>query len=114
MSISSFAVKRPIATTMFLLAGVLMGAVSLARLEVTLLPEVKSQHLVVWIPYPDAGVNEVEESVARPAEEAIVSARGVRDVRSTIVPGGVSLTVLLHPDGDPEIVALAVRERLDC
>jgi HAE1 family hydrophobic/amphiphilic exporter-1 len=98
---------------MFLLAALLLGAVSLGRLEVTLLPEVKPQHILVWIAYPDAGVLEIEETVARPVEEAVVTARGVRDVRVNIVPGGLSATVLLQPGSDPEVVALGVRERLD-
>ncbi len=113
MSLPAFAVRRPIAACMVLLAAILLGVVSWTRLPVALLPEIAGSHLAVWIAYPGAGVLEVEESVARPAEEAVVSARGVRDVRSTVVPGGVSLTVLLQEGSDPEVVALGVRERLD-
>lgn len=113
MHLSALSVKRPIATTMLILAAVLLGATSLARLEMTLLPDVRPQHLTVWVPYPDAGVAEIEEGVARPIEEQVVTVRGVSSVRSEIVPGGARVTVRLHPGTDPELAILGLRERLD-
>jgi len=113
MHLSALAVKRPIATTMLILAAVLLGSTSLARLEMTLLPDVRPQHLTVWVPYPDAGVAEIEEGVARPIEEQVVTVRGVSSVRSEIVPGGARVTVRLHPGTDPELAILGLRERLD-
>ena len=113
MQLPALAVKRPIATTMLLLSAVLLGLVSLSRLPLALLPELPTSERTIWIPYPDAGVMEVEEAVARPAEQAVVTVRGVRGVRSQVVTGGVSVTALLQPGTDPELAALNVRERLD-
>ncbi len=113
MHLSQLAVRRPIATTMLLLAAVLLGAVSLPRLEMTLLPEVRPAALTVWIPYADAGVDEIEESVARPIEEVLVTVRGVRGTHTEIVPGGASITCRLYPGADADLVTLGMRERLD-
>jgi hydrophobic/amphiphilic exporter-1 (mainly G- bacteria), HAE1 family len=111
--LSAHAVRRPVATTMLLLAAVLLGAVSLPRLEVALLPEARSGALVVWIGYPDGSLAEVEEAVARPAEEALLGVPGVRSVRTRVVSGGASFRVQLLPGTDPDVVALGLRERLD-
>ncbi|MCA9726720.1 MAG: efflux RND transporter permease subunit, partial [Candidatus Eisenbacteria bacterium] len=113
MHISTLAVRRPVGTIMLTLAAMLLGAVSLSRLDVELLPELRTESVTVWIAYPDAAVSEVEEAVARPAEEAIAPVRGVRGMRSEVVPGGVSIRVQLHPGLDPELTALTIRERLD-
>lgn len=113
MHLSAHAVRRPVATTMLLLAAVLLGAVSLPRLEVTLLPEARSGALVVWIGYPDGSLSEVEEAVARPAEEALLGVPGVRSVRTRVVSGGASFRVGLLAGVDPDVVALGLRERLD-
>jgi len=113
LHVSSFAVRRPVATSMFLLAAVLLGAVAFPRLEVGLLPELRTGRIVVWVPWSDAGVPEIEEGVARPVEEALLGAPGVRRVGSRIVAGGASFTVELQPDADPELAALGIRERLD-
>ncbi|MBK8233398.1 MAG: efflux RND transporter permease subunit [Candidatus Eisenbacteria bacterium] len=113
MTFAALAVKRPIATSVLFFAAMLLGLVALTRLEVTLLPEIAATELNVWVPYADAGVEQVEESVARPIEQAIVAVRGVRGVSTRVLPGGASVQVRLHPDADPELVALSVRERLD-
>lgn len=113
MHISGLAVRRPIATSMLLLAAVLLGLISLTRLEVTLLPDVTPTELAVWVPYEDAAAPEIEESVVRPIEEALAGARGVRRIESRVVPGGATIITELHPGSNPELVALAIRERLD-
>lgn len=113
MHVADFAVRRPIATSMLLLAGVLLGLVSLARLEVTLLPEMREDEILVWVPVPGAGVLELEDGVARPVEEAMVTVRGVRGLRTEIVPGGVSVRVRLQREADPDLVSLGLREKLD-
>ncbi|MEZ4648540.1 MAG: efflux RND transporter permease subunit [Candidatus Eisenbacteria bacterium] len=113
MTLSDLAVRRPVATTMLVLLGVLLGSVSLARLEVTLFPDLSAREVRVWIGYPDAGVDEIEEDIARPVESVLVGITGSERVSSEIVPGGVEITVRLRPGTDAEIAALAVRERLD-
>ena len=113
MRLAALAVKRPIATSVLFLAAMLLGAISLSRLEITLLPEIAATELNVWVPYPDAGVEQVEEAVARPVEEAIVAVRGVHGISTRVLPGGASIQVRLNPGVDPDLVALGVRERLD-
>ena len=113
MTLSDLAVRRPVATTMLVLLGILLGSVSLARLEVTLFPDLSARQVRVWIGYPDAGVDEIEEDIARPVESVLVGITGADRVSSEIVPGGVEITVRLRPGTDAEIAALAVRERLD-
>lgn len=113
MHVSALAVRRPIATTMLVLAATLLGAVALPRLEVALLPDVRPTSLRVWVGWPEAGVPETEETVARPCEDVLLTAAGVRAVRTRVVAGGASFEVELHPGTDPDAAALAVRERLD-
>jgi HAE1 family hydrophobic/amphiphilic exporter-1 len=111
--LSALAVRRPIATTMLVLASTLLGAVALPRMEVALLPDVRASSLTVWVGWPGAGVPEIEETVARPCEDVLLTAAGVRAVSSRVIEGGASFEVELHPGTHPDAAALAVRERLD-
>jgi len=54
VSLAAFAVRRPVATSMGLLAAVLLGAIAAGRLELTLLPEIPEEEISVWIGYPEA------------------------------------------------------------
>ncbi len=98
---------------MLVLAGVLLGSVSLSRLEVTLFPDLSPSEIHAWVGYPDAGIHEVEEGVARPIEEVLVGVPGVRGLRTEVLAGGAEFHLRLQPGEDAELVALAVRERLD-
>ncbi|MEZ5066591.1 MAG: efflux RND transporter permease subunit [bacterium] len=113
MRLPALSVRRPVATSMLFLAATLLGVVSLARLEVSLLPDLRSEAVRIWIGWPTAGVPEIEEAVARPAEDAVLSAPGVRRVRSRVVSGGVALTAELHRGVDPALTLVGLRERLD-
>lgn len=113
MSVSALAVRRPVATTALVLLLILLGVVSLTRLEVTLFPDLAEREVDVWIGWPEAGVEEIEEEIARPVEAMLVGVSGAERVFSEIVPGGAFVTLRLRAGTDAEIAALAVRERLD-
>ena len=113
MSLPAAAVRRPIATTMLLITAVVLGLTALPRLEMTLLPDLRSTGLTVWVPVPDAGVDEIESSVVRPVESQLVTVRGVRSLETEIVPGGARIECRLYPAADPDLVTLGLRERLD-
>src|SRR6185503_11112813 len=69
MSLSSYAIKRPITTIATTLALVLVGAVSLSRLPVSLLPDVTLPILTVRTSYPGSAATEASRLVAEPIEE---------------------------------------------
>ena len=71
MKLSQFAVDRPIFTTMIALIVILLGAVSLIRLPIDLMPDVTYPTLSIRTNYADAGPEETEELITRPLEEAV-------------------------------------------
>ncbi|HUP21260.1 MAG TPA: efflux RND transporter permease subunit, partial [Gemmatimonadota bacterium] len=94
-------------------AAVLLGAVSLSRMPVALLPDVAFPRLVVWTTAAEVGPVEVERFVTEPIEETLSSVPGVRRVES-VSRVGQSVVTLEFPWGtDMEFAQLHVRERLD-
>src|SRR5918996_461725 len=77
MSIPRLAIERPV--TMFMLSGViiLIGAVSLARLPVDLMPDVSYPSITVRVGYSGVGPLEMEELVTRPIEQAMAAVAGL-------------------------------------
>ena len=61
-------VHRPVAVSMFYAAVALLGAVSLLRLPVDLLPDLSYPRLTVWTVYPGTARTVVETSVTVPGE----------------------------------------------
>lgn len=113
MSLSAFAVRRPVATVAAVLAVVLMGSVSLSRLPVSLLPDVSLPVLTIRTVYTGAAAPEVSRFVAEPIEEAIAATPGLVELRSVSRNGEVTTTARFGWGTDMRGTVLTVRERLD-
>jgi HAE1 family hydrophobic/amphiphilic exporter-1 len=113
VSLSAFAVRRPVATVAAVLAVVLMGSVSLSRLPVSLLPDVSLPVLTIRTVYTGAAAPEVSRFVAEPIEEAIAATPGLVELRSVSRNGEVTTTARFGWGTDMRGTVLTVRERLD-
>src|SRR5688572_31517462 len=113
MSIPRLAIERPV--TMFMLSGViiLIGAVSLARLPVDLMPDVSFPSITVRVGYAGVGPLEMEELVTRPLEQAMSAVSGLERLESTSSEGSSRVTLNFAWGTDLNEAADDVRNRLD-
>jgi hydrophobic/amphiphilic exporter-1 (mainly G- bacteria), HAE1 family len=113
MSIPRLAIERPV--TMFMLSGVviLIGAVSLIRLPVDLMPDVTYPSITVRVQYTGVGPLEMEELVTRPIEQAMAAVAGLERLESTSSEGSSRVTLNLVWGTDLNEAADDVRSRID-
>jgi HAE1 family hydrophobic/amphiphilic exporter-1 len=95
------------------MALLLLGAVSLGRLPVSLLPDLTLPVLTVRTLYPGAAATEASRLVAEPIEQAVASTPGLADLRSVSRNGEVTTTLQFTWGTDMDQTVLLVRERLD-
>ena len=113
MSITAFAVRRPVTTVAATLAIVLLGGVSLSRLPVTLLPDVTLPVLTIRTSYPGASAEEVSRFAAEPIEQYIAATPGIVELRSVSRNGEAVTTARFAWGTNMQTTVLTVRERLD-
>src|SRR5215203_843276 len=113
MSIPRLAIERPV--TMFMLSGViiLIGAVSLVRLPVDLMPDVSYPSITVRVGYNGVGPLEMEELITRPVEQAMAAVAGLERLESTSSEGNSRVTLNLAWGTDLNEAADDVRSRID-
>lgn len=58
------------------------GAVSLVRLDYSLLPDIEYPELAVVTHYPNATPSEIRDLVSIPIEQAVLTLKGVKDMSS--------------------------------
>jgi HAE1 family hydrophobic/amphiphilic exporter-1 len=113
MSITRYAVRRPVSTVAVMLAVLLLGAVSLHRLPVTLLPDVDLPVLTIRTRWPAAAAPEVSRFIAEPVEESVAATPGLLEVRTVSRNGEATTTLRFAWGTEMEKTVLDVRERLD-
>src|SRR5918996_196219 len=91
MSIPRFAIHRPIMMTMISAIVILLGAISLTRLPVDLLPDIQQPTITVRVNSPGVGPLEIEELLTRPLEQALSATAGLEQINSTSQEGNSNL-----------------------
>jgi HAE1 family hydrophobic/amphiphilic exporter-1 len=113
MSIPRFAIQRPV--TMFMISAVitLLGAISLTRLPVDLMPEFEQPTLTVRTAYTGVGPLEMEELITRPMEQAVSAVPGLTRVSSNSSEGNSQVQLNFEWGSDLAEAANEVRTRVD-
>jgi HAE1 family hydrophobic/amphiphilic exporter-1 len=107
------ATERRVTITMFTVAVVLFGMVSLSRLKVNLLPDISYPTVTIRTELTGAAPVEVENLLTKPIEEAVGVIRNVRLVRSVSRSGQSDVTLEFLWGTDMDIAGVDVRERVD-
>jgi HAE1 family hydrophobic/amphiphilic exporter-1 len=108
-----FALRRPVTTLMTFVAVSLVGLMSASLLPLELFPDIRFPGILVNVPYEGSTPEEVEELIARPAEEAVATLSGVREIRTTSSENGLEMVVQFDWDRDPAAVAFEVRTKIE-
>lgn len=107
------AISRPVTVSMFVVAVILFGLVSLDRLALNLLPDISYPSLTIDTAYTDAAPEEIESLITQPVEEAVGVVSGLTRISSVSRPGQSEVVLEFNWDTDMDLAVLDVREKLD-
>ena len=93
MFISDFAIKRPIITVVTMIALVVFGFASCARLDTDEFPELDAPIVFVAIAYPGASPDVVEREVVTRLEDKISGISGIDKINSSSTDGFAQIIV---------------------
>ncbi len=113
MSIPRLAIHRPVTMFMISFVVILLGAISLTRLPVDLMPESEFPSITVRVNYAGVGPLEMEELVTRPLEQAVSAIAGLEQVNSTSSEGNSMVRMQFAWGTDLNEAADEVRTRVD-
>ena|SRR5579864_858874 len=93
MSITDIFVRRPVMTTLAMVAIVLFGVMGYRTLPVSDLPNVDFPTIQVQASLPGAGPETMASSVAAPLERQFTTIAGVDSMSSTSYQGSTNITI---------------------
>ncbi len=113
MILPRFSVRRPVLTTMVTLIVVVIGATSLSRLRIDLLPDIELPTLTVRTQYEGASPEVMERLVTQIVEEIVATVPGIEQMTSVSSEGRSDVRVTFTWGTDLDVVAQDVQARLD-
>jgi len=113
MNLPAFSVKRPIFTTMVTLILVILGAVSLSRLQIDMLPNIELPTLSIRTDYEGASPEVMERLVTQIIEEIVATVPGVEEITSTSSEGRSRVRVSFVWGTEIDTAAIDVQGKLE-
>ena len=112
MKISNFHIKRPVFTIVTMFLVLILGAVSLTRIPLKLIPDINPPFGVVVSTYPGAGPEEVLEKVTLPLESSLSTLPGLKNIYSTSQEGSNFILLEFNWETDIDVIQTDVLERI--
>ncbi len=109
----SWFVRNPVAANLLMVLFLLGGALTAATIPTEVFPTLSARSIQVSVTYPGATPGEVEESITRRVEEAVLGLEGVERVRSVASENRGTVTVELRDFVDAQIVKDDVETAVD-
>ncbi|MFA4991184.1 MAG: efflux RND transporter permease subunit [Candidatus Omnitrophota bacterium] len=112
MNLPDFSVNKPVSISMFFIAAIIVGAVSLLSLPVELKPNIAYGDISIIVAVRGGmPPQEVESMVTKPIEEAVSTASHLQNVYSTSKAGESRIWLEFEPGIDMDFAALEVKEK---
>jgi len=112
MNLARLSIKRPTFIMSILMAVLILGLVSLTKLSVRMFPDVEFPYVAAITTYPGAGVNEVEQLVTKPVEDAMSGVAGLKHLTSINMDNISIVFAEFELTKDPEVAAQEVRDKV--
>jgi hydrophobe/amphiphile efflux-1 (HAE1) family protein len=112
MKLADVSIKRPVFTTMIIMAILVLGLFSFIKLNVDQFPNVDIPFVTVTTVLPGAGPEQVESDVTKIIEDAVNPIAGVDHITSTSQEGVSIVTIQFKLEVEGEVASQEVREKV--
>ena len=109
MHIAEFSVKNPVLVNLLMLAILVVGIMSAARLPLELFPSIQIELVSVTTVYPGASAEDVEKLITIPIEDEINDISGIKVIKSTSSEGLSTTLAEIEAGEDIQKIAQDIR-----
>ena len=112
MNLIKTSIKRPIATFMTMLVVLILGIVSITKMQMALTPKMDLPYALVMTQYSGAGPEEVENLVTKTIEGAIANVENMKGITSTSSEGVSMVMVEFNYGTNMDNALSAMRDKI--
>ena len=112
MRITEISIKRPLAVSMFFLALIIFGFISLTKLPIDMFPDITFPMMMVMTSYPGAGPEEIETEITEGIERVLGTINNLDKITSTTSENGSMIMLQFKWGTNLDAAANDVRDKL--
>lgn len=113
MNLTRFSINRPVGISMIVALFVVLGLFSYYRIGVELLPAQNIPYVTVFVRYPGASAESVEQQIAKPVEDALSSISNVKKMTTVAEYERCRVTLELEFDADANSAAIDATKKVE-
>lgn len=113
MKLSNLSIQRGITVTMIYLILIGAGLFGLSSLKIDLYPNITLPIIAVFSNYTGVGPDDIENSLTRPLEKAVISTKNIKELTSYSSSGVAALIVQFDWGTDMNQAEIDVRKNID-
>lgn len=113
MSLTEFAVKRPVGMCVIIMMFVVLGIYSYRMIGVDLFPAINIPVVTVVSTYPGAGAEEIETQILKPIESSLATISKVKNITSQSNEGLGFVVLEFELTANADQAALDVQKKID-
>jgi hydrophobe/amphiphile efflux-1 (HAE1) family protein len=112
MSISDFAIRRPVFSWMLMSALIIFGAICFGRLGVSLLPDAEVPNIMIQVEWAGSAPEVMETEIVDQVEQALTSVSGIDNIKSAIYQGTAQIVLEFRPGRNIDAALLEVESNI--
>lgn len=113
MRMAQFSIRHPVTVCMAFASFIVLGAVSVTKIPLVLTPDISFPFVGVHVPYPNATPGQIQESIAKPIEEALSTVPHVQRLNSRSSDREAFVGMRFDWGHDVEWLRSEVREKIE-
>ncbi|MBD3178618.1 MAG: MMPL family transporter, partial [Candidatus Latescibacteria bacterium] len=113
MNLFRIFIRKPVLTTMILVALLVLGVNSYRDMIVEMMPQIDLPFVVVTTVYPGASPEEIESQITKKIEDEIATIANVKKIESTSMENMSQVIVEFELETDVDMDAIDVKDKVD-
>ena len=113
LRLADFSICYPVTITMIVLSLMVLGAVSIFKIPLVMIPDVSFPFIQVVVPYPNNTPAQIQESITKPLEETLSTIPHVQRLTSLSTDDRAFVFLYFVWGQDMDLVRAKVREKVE-
>lgn len=112
MDLPKISIKRPVAMMMVMFIIIILGVVSISRMQMSLTPDMEFPVALIMTEYTGAGPEEVESLVTEVIESSVANVEGIDSIISQSSDGTSIVVTQFDYGTDMDVAVMNIRDRI--